>query len=127
MTGRRQPRGVGEQPVRSAGEIMAANSIEELMPDPDRRDVALADLSTVVDHAADIWPLRASQKPSELNDGECDVLQDLSYGLGRQAIARNLAVPLETVKSRLKSAQLKLGARTTAHCIAEAWRRGLIR
>ncbi len=89
--------------------------LDELWPDPDRRDEALLHcLLDVVEHEV-LTPMQVR------------VLQGLSQGLGREGTADLLGVGVETVKTHLKYGQRALGAKDTAHACCEALRQGLIR
>jgi DNA-binding CsgD family transcriptional regulator len=57
---------------------------------------------------------------------ELAVLRMVSLGMGSSEIARTLGIGQETVRSHLKKAQVKLGARNRANAAAEAIRRQLI-
>jgi DNA-binding CsgD family transcriptional regulator len=57
---------------------------------------------------------------------ELSVLRMVSLGRGSHEIAGMLGIGEETVRSHLKKAQVKLGARNRAHAAAEAIRRQLI-
>jgi len=57
---------------------------------------------------------------------ELAVLRLVSLGMGSNEIAKRLGIGEETVRSHLKKAQAKLGARNRAHAAAEAIRQQLI-
>jgi LuxR family quorum sensing-dependent transcriptional regulator len=57
---------------------------------------------------------------------ELAVLRLVSLGMASNDIAKRLGIGEETVRSHLKKAQVKLGARNRAHAAAEAIRRQLI-
>ena len=57
---------------------------------------------------------------------ELAVLRLVSLGMGSREIAKMLGIGEETVRSHLKKAQAKLGARNRAHATAEAIRQQLI-
>ena len=57
---------------------------------------------------------------------ELSVLKIASEGRTADEIARALGLGMETVRSHLKKARTKLGARNSAHAVAEAMRQLLI-
>jgi LuxR family quorum sensing-dependent transcriptional regulator len=57
---------------------------------------------------------------------ELAVLRFVSLGMANNEIAKRLSIGEETVRSHLKKAQVKLGARNRAHAAAEAIRQQLI-
>jgi DNA-binding CsgD family transcriptional regulator len=61
-----------------------------------------------------------------LSPRELDVLQLVSTGARGAEVARALGIGEETIRSHMKKAQIKLGARSRTHVIAEALRRNLI-
>jgi LuxR family quorum sensing-dependent transcriptional regulator len=65
-------------------------------------------------------------KQSRITPRELAVLRLVSLGLASNAIAKQLGVGEETVRSHLKKAQVKLRARNRAHAAAEAIRQQLI-
>jgi DNA-binding NarL/FixJ family response regulator len=68
-------------------------------------------------------PRELEQEPT---GREIDVLQLISEGLGNREIAERLFVSVETVKSHVRHLLAKLEARSRAHAVAVAFRRGLI-
>ena len=66
---------------------------------------------------------RGREEPSAT---ELRTLEAISHGLTYDMAAQVLGCPVETVKSRLKAARYKLGAKNTVHAVAIAVRRGLI-
>ena len=68
------------------------------------------------------------RRPAEhpLSPHETRALEAASRGLEAQMIADTYCVGVETVKTQLKAARLKLRAKNTTHAVAEALRRGLI-
>jgi DNA-binding NarL/FixJ family response regulator len=58
---------------------------------------------------------------------ELEVLQLISEGLNTKDISRRLWVTDETVKTHVRRLLDKLEARTRAHAVANAFRRGLLR
>jgi LuxR family quorum sensing-dependent transcriptional regulator len=64
--------------------------------------------------------------PPRITPRELAVLRMVSLGIGSNEIASKLGIGEETVRSHLKKAQAKLGARNRAHAAAEAIRRQLI-
>lgn len=80
------------------------------------------------------WPRRILTKmakvdrlTAELTAGELRALEAASHGLSRQMTADAFGVPLETVRSQMRSAILKLRAKNTCHAVAIALRHGDIR
>ena len=63
---------------------------------------------------------------SGLTQRELSVLKIASEGRTADEIARTLGLGMETVRSHLKKARTKLGARNSAHAVAEAMRQLLI-
>jgi DNA-binding CsgD family transcriptional regulator len=61
-----------------------------------------------------------------LTQRELSVLKIASDGRTADEIARALGLGMETVRSHLKKARTKLGARNSAHAVAEAMRQFLI-
>lgn len=101
-------------------------TLEELMPDPDRRDVALGGLAIVVEHADEIYPGHSAPGESRERPRWLDVLQEMSHGHDRKETARRLFLSPETVMSHTKKARQAFNAKNTLHAVAEALRRGLI-
>lgn len=103
-------------------------TVEELMPDPDRRDVALGGLAIVVEHADEIYPNHTAPGAVLLPGRPrwADVLQEISEGHSREEAAKRLYITLETVKSHLRNAARALGTKSVTHAVAEAMRKGLI-
>lgn len=115
------------QQPRPPVDIRTASSIEELMPDEDRREAALDALEAVVKHADDLYPLHALpdvSAPLHKQPRYLDVLREMSNGHDRKSAAKQLGIGQQTVMTHLKRARQALGAKTTAHAIAEAIRRG---
>jgi DNA-binding CsgD family transcriptional regulator len=63
---------------------------------------------------------------ARLTQRELSVLKIASEGRTADEIARALGLGMETVRSHLKKARTKLGARNSAHAVAEAMRQLLI-
>ena len=61
-----------------------------------------------------------------LTQRELSVLKIASDGRTADEIAKALDLGMETVRSHLKKARTKLGARNSAHAVAEAMRQSLI-
>jgi DNA-binding NarL/FixJ family response regulator len=68
-------------------------------------------------------PLREQQEPTMR---EIEVLQLISLGLANREIANRLFLSEETIKSHVRHLLSKLQARSRAHALAVAFRRGLI-
>jgi DNA-binding CsgD family transcriptional regulator len=62
----------------------------------------------------------------ELTGPELEALVCAADGLTGTEAADRMGVSLDTGKDRLDRARLRLGARNTAHAIAEAFRAGLL-
>lgn len=71
--------------------------------------------------AADAEPIAA---PASLSARERELLELVAAGLGNKAIARRLALSVNTVKYHLASIFTKLDARTRAEAVSAAARRG---
>jgi DNA-binding CsgD family transcriptional regulator len=78
-----------------------------------------------LDQLAGPDPHRIGSRTS-LTPRETSVLRLASTGAQIHAIAQELGLGEETVRSHLKKAQMKLGARSRAHAVAEALRQRLI-
>jgi DNA-binding NarL/FixJ family response regulator len=91
-------------------------SIEELWPDPDRRDDAL--LRCAIDVASD--------DHEALTPGQRKVLEAVSHGLGNQGAADALGLSIDSVKTQLQLASRSLAAKNATHACCIALRRGLI-
>jgi len=91
--------------------------IEQLWPDPDRREDALERLLVRVYSTTE----RTHVTPAELR-----ALQALSVGLDEHGCAAVLGVGHETVKRQLVKARRALRAKNTTHACCEALRQGLI-
>jgi LuxR family quorum sensing-dependent transcriptional regulator len=70
-------------------------------------------------------PRRFGNRP-RITPRELAVLRLVSLGMGSSEIAKLLNIGEETIRSHLKKAQAKLGARNRAHAAAEAIRQQLI-
>lgn len=101
-------------------------SLEELMPDEDRRDVALGGLAIVVEHADEIYPTHGDPGEVQGRPRWLDILQELSHGHDIDEAAERLNLASETIKSHTKRARRALNAKNTLHAVAEALRRGFI-
>ena len=73
---------------------------------------------------AKVIPLRASEP--EPTRREIEVLNLISDGLVNREIGKRLFLSEETVKSHVRALLTKLQARSRAHAVAVAFRRGLI-
>ena len=69
---------------------------------------------------------KAAAVRARLTQRELSVLKIASDGRTADEIARALGLGMETVRSHLKKARTKLGARNSAHAVAEAMRQFLI-
>ena len=63
---------------------------------------------------------------SELTAAEVRVVAAMSHGLTTEMSADLLGVAMETVKTQLKAARLRLRGKNTTHAVANALRLGLI-
>jgi DNA-binding CsgD family transcriptional regulator len=70
--------------------------------------------------------VKAAVFRARLTQRELSVLKIASEGRTADEIARALGLGMETVRSHLKNARTKLGARNSAHAVAEAMRQLLI-
>ena len=70
-------------------------------------------------------PSRFGNRP-RITPRELAVLRLVSLGMGSSEIAKLLKIGEETIRSHLKKAQVKLGARNRAHAASEAIRQQLI-
>lgn len=61
-----------------------------------------------------------------LSGRELEVLGLLASGLGSDAIAERLVISQATVQNHARMLRAKLGARSKAHAVAQAWRSGLL-
>ena len=78
-----------------------------------------------LEQLAPLDPKRLGSR-AHLTPRETSVLRLASTGARSHDIARELGLGEETVRSHLKKAQTKLGARNRAHAVAEALRQSLI-
>jgi DNA-binding CsgD family transcriptional regulator len=78
-------------------------------------------LEQLVDHDANRFGPRGHLTPRELA-----VLRLASMGAQSSEVAKALDIGAETVRSHLKKAQIKLGARNRTQAVGEALRQGLI-
>ena len=107
-----------------------------------RRSITLLDGRTIdVDYyaTANVLPGRhlavcipdipddGSHEAAELTPREREVVELLAAGLSGASIAERLIISRETVRTHIRNAMEKRGARTRAHLIAIAVRNGLIR
>ena len=68
----------------------------------------------------------ASTSCSSLTSREIDVLRLIAAGCANKEIAAQLTITEETVKSRVKSVLLKLGANDRTHAVTIGFKRGII-
>lgn len=107
-----------------------ADSLDDLWPDPDRRNAALERLALLV-HGGERVHNERRQRPRQgahdlLSPIEVRCLLVLSHGVGLRGAAELLGVGLETVKTHTKHARWKLRAKNTTHAVAIAIRQGII-
>jgi len=101
-------------------------SLDELWPDPDRRDEALAAIQARMAGKRQ-FPQRGGRRAKlTLTPVEIRCLQAASYGLQMADAAAAFGMGYETVQTHLKYARRKLRAKNTTHACCEAIRRGLI-
>jgi DNA-binding CsgD family transcriptional regulator len=106
--------------------------VDDIWPDPDRRDGALERVGRSV--LFDVqspnlrrWHRRAFDVTRYgITDQERRVVSGLAGGLTRQETAEVLGVTLESVKHSVKFAKRKLQAKTLPQLVANAIRQGLI-
>ena len=79
-------------------------------------------LGLVEDHAAQ----RAARRTPSLSAREREIIELLADGLTGEEVAARLFLSSETVKTHIRNATTKLGARNRVHAIAIALRDGLI-
>lgn len=75
----------------------------------------------------EVWDAEPDCRRPALTPRELEVLQLLAGGLTGAEIARRLVISPETVRTHIRNAMDKRGARTRAHLIATAVRDGLVR
>jgi two-component system, NarL family, nitrate/nitrite response regulator NarL len=66
-----------------------------------------------------------SERPSELTEGECQVLRQLKEGLANKEIAQRLGIHVASVKLHLRSLSKKLEVRNRTELVLKAIERGL--
>ena len=84
---------------------------------------ALFDLE---EHLAETSGRRFTRRSADLTEGEREVLAELAAGLTTDEVAEALHVSPHTVRSRLKTALRKVGAKTREQAVAIAIREGAI-
>jgi DNA-binding CsgD family transcriptional regulator len=94
-------------------------SIDQLWPDPDRRDEALTRALIRVHSHPD--------PREQLTEREAQVLTALAHGMDSHEAGTLLGIRPETVRALTGNARRALRAKTTPHAVAEALRQGLIR
>ena len=114
-----------------------AGRFELLLPDATRLEVAFS-------ATADIAPGRHltifmtpstpelngepdDARPASLTPREREILSLVALGITGEEIAECLVISAETVRTHLRNARAKLGAKTKAHAVALALSRGLLR
>ena len=95
------------------------DALNKSWPDRDLQEDALFRLAKDINEAT-------SREYEELAPMEKRALETISYGVGNDGAAVILGVGVETLKTQLHVARLKLGAKTTTHAVAIALRQGLI-
>ena len=85
---------------------------------------ALVDLEEYLTESA--GARRFSRRSADLTDKEREVLAELAAGRTTEEVAQALHVSPRTVRSRLKNALRKMGARTREQAVAIAIREGAI-
>lgn len=106
-------------------------NLENMWPDDDRRDAALHRIGETLagrrerngEYARPLGeprPPSSSPTPTELR-----VVTAISHGLGCKGAAHVLGISEETVKTRLRLASRRVGAKNTTHlvsiCLREGW------
>lgn len=69
---------------------------------------------------------QANATAFRLTQRECDVLRLFADGLSNEEIGRRLFISAETVRTHIRKAMRKLGARTRTEAVAKALRQSLI-
>lgn len=95
------------------------NGLDQLWPDPDRRDDALYRVAAAI--------VARHEPRTRLNPSELRALQAVSVGLDRNGVAAVHNLSPYTVAEQLQAARRALRAKNTTHAVAEALRQGLIR
>ena len=108
--------------MREAPSAATRHPIEDLMPDPDRRDAALERIAAIVKYAHVIWPTYTAPRDPQY----VAVLRLLSHGQDTKGAATALGISPRTVEGHLRRARAELSADTTVHAVAEALRQGII-
>ena len=92
-----------------------------------RHDRELTDAELLILHSKiELWASLFSKARNSLTDAELDVLAQLAGGLKQSEAARKLKISLSTLKTRLDSAQRKLGAANALNAVVLAIRHNLI-
>jgi DNA-binding NarL/FixJ family response regulator len=90
--------------------------LEQLWPDPDRRDEALERLAG-----------RIGRQPDEaLTPEQARTLELLSHGVGVKGTAELTHYSISTIASHVRAARRILQAKDTTHAVANALRAGII-
>ncbi len=98
------------------------------LPDLVRALEVVASGSVYIDAvlAAGLAKRRLAGAPPELSKREREILRLLASGMTNEAIGRELFISPETVRTHVRRAISKLGAKTRTEAVATALRRGLI-
>lgn len=113
------------------------NELEELMPDPDRRDAALARINDAINgyryknrrrkRGGRGRIARLQRRTRDLTPRERQIALCFSHGLNNVETAEVLGVTVETIKSKTKCAKVRVGAKDRWHLVAIALRNGAIK
>ncbi len=92
-----------------------------------RHDRELTDTELLIlQSKIDLWATLFAKAHNSLTDTELEVLAQLAGGLKQSDAARKLKISVSTLKTRLDSAQRKLGAANALNAVALAIRHNLI-
>lgn len=99
---------------------------EKLDPDPHERLAFQFVAACAFGSAAVLADGKRNSKQVQLSPRQTDVLRWASEGFTVDEIADRLSISRNTADTHLRSVRVKLGATSTIHAVAEAFRRGLI-
>ena len=105
---------------------LSGRCLDELWPDPDRRDAALTRVLFAVEGMREANRHDPNRPRVALTKDERMALAAMSHGLTRRQAGELLGAPMETVASRLERARMILRSKNTTQAVAVALRQGLI-